>query len=53
MPRDSRRADQAFFTELKAKLPSCIEVVERDTDAEDPVFVRECVDRLIGLIEKS
>ena len=27
-------------------------VIDRDTDAEDPAFVRECVDRLIDLIEK-
>jgi hypothetical protein len=30
-----------------------IEVVERDLDAEDPAFVRECVDRLIQLIEAT
>ena len=45
--------DEAFFAELKAKLPDTIEIVERDTHAEDPEFVKECVDRLIGLIESE
>jgi uncharacterized protein (UPF0261 family) len=44
-------SDAAFFDALKAGLPDCIEVVERPTHAEDPAFVRECVDRLIDLIE--
>jgi uncharacterized protein (UPF0261 family) len=44
-------ADAAFFSALKKSLPDTIEVVERDTHAEDPKFVEECVDRLIGLIE--
>ena len=44
-------ADAAFFAALKDALPDSIEVVERDTHAEDPEFVRECVDRLIALIE--
>jgi uncharacterized protein (UPF0261 family) len=43
--------DDAFFEALKAKLPDTIEIVERDTHAEDPEFVKECVDRLIALIE--
>ena len=45
--------DEAFFDELKAKLPKTIEIVERDTHAEDPEFVKECVDRLIWLIEEG
>lgn len=44
-------SDAAFFAALKQGLPEGIEVVERPTHAEDPEFVRECVDRLIGLIE--
>ena len=44
-------SDAAFFAALKDGLPEGIEVVERNTHAEDPEFVRECVDRLIGLIE--
>ncbi|MBX2815027.1 MAG: Tm-1-like ATP-binding domain-containing protein [Saprospiraceae bacterium] len=44
-------SDQAFFERLRERLPDTIELVERDTYAEDPVFVKECVDRLIGLIE--
>jgi uncharacterized protein (UPF0261 family) len=43
--------DQAFFAALKASLPKCIPVVERNTHAEDPAFVQESVERLIGLIE--
>jgi uncharacterized protein (UPF0261 family) len=45
--------DDAFFEELKARLPDTIEIVERDTHAEDPEFVRECIDRLIELIEQN
>lgn len=43
--------DVAFFATLKAELPASIEVVERQTHAEDPAFVGEAVERLIGLIE--
>jgi uncharacterized protein (UPF0261 family) len=50
-PLHDPESDQAFFDELKSRLPSCIEIIERDTHAEDPEFVRECVDRLIALIE--
>ena len=50
-PLRDRESDAAFFEALKADLPNTIEVVERPTHAEDPEFVRECVDRLIGLIE--
>jgi uncharacterized protein (UPF0261 family) len=44
-------SDAAFFAELKARVPEALAVVERDTHAEDPAFVREAVDRLIALIE--
>ena len=44
-------SDAAFFAALRDGLNGNIEVVERHTHAEDPQFVRECVDRLIGLIE--
>ena len=43
----------AGVAELKARLPRTLEVVERDTHAEDPAFVEEAVDRLIALIEKE
>ena len=43
--------DRVFFQELKSRLPSAIEIVERDTHAEDPAFVKEAVDRLLGMIE--
>ena len=45
------QSDQAFFRTLKSALPDTVEVVERQTHAEDPEFVRECVERLIALIE--
>lgn len=44
--------DAAFLAAVKAGLPGNIEVIERDAHAEDPAFVKECVDRLIGLIER-
>jgi len=44
-------SDAAFFAALKAGVGEGIEVVERPTHAEDPAFVKECVDRLIDLIE--
>jgi len=44
-------SDAAFFTALKEGLGEGIEVVERPTHAEDPAFVKECVARLIEMIE--
>jgi len=44
-------SDELFFDALRSGPPDTIEIVERHTHAEDPEFVRECVDRLIGLIE--
>ncbi len=44
-------SDAAFFAALEQGLPDSIEVVARDTHAEDPAFVEECVERLIALIE--
>ena len=44
--------DAIFFAELKAHIPSTIEIVERAAHAEDPAFVEEAVDRLIALVEK-
>ena len=45
--------DAAFFDELKKAVPKSIPIVERNMHAEDPAFVRECVDRLIALVEKT
>ncbi|MFT7668591.1 MAG: hypothetical protein ACI8X5_001285 [Planctomycetota bacterium] len=50
-PLRDTQSDAAFFTVLKACLPECIEVVERNTHAEDPEFVEECVERLIGMLK--
>ncbi|MCA6078348.1 Tm-1-like ATP-binding domain-containing protein [Fulvivirga sedimenti] len=46
-------ADAAFFDHLRKNLPANIEVVEMDTHAEDPVFVKKAVDLLIELIEEN
>ena len=52
-PLRDTASDAAFFAALRRALPEGIEVVESPTHAEDPEFVRECVDRLIGLIERA
>jgi uncharacterized protein (UPF0261 family) len=52
MPLHDAAGDEAFFRELKARLPATIEIVERDADAEDPHFVREAVSRLIALVNQ-
>jgi len=49
---EDKESDEAFFKRLKEGLPENIIVVERDTYAEDPAFVKEAVDLLIGLIEE-
>lgn len=43
--------DRAYFDALRAALPGAIEIVERPAHAEDPAFVRECVDRLLAMVE--
>jgi uncharacterized protein (UPF0261 family) len=50
-PLNDPRSDKAYFTALKSAVPATIEVIERPLHAEDPAFVEEAVDRLIGLIE--
>ena len=50
---EDKASDEAFFNRLKAGLPNNIIVVERDTYAEDPAFVKEGVDLLISLIEEQ
>ena len=50
-PLNDPKGDAVFFAAIKKAVPSTIEVVERDTHAEDPAFVAEAVDRLIALIE--
>ena len=49
---EDKESDEAFFNRIKDGLPSNIEVIERDTHAEDPAFVKEAVDLLINLIEE-
>jgi len=48
---EDRVSDEAFFNRLKSGLPENIKFIERPNNAEDPAFVKECVDRLIELIE--
>ncbi len=48
-----KESDQAFFQRLHERLPKSIEVVDRPLYVEDPEFVKEAVNRLIGLIENS
>ncbi|MEM6378346.1 MAG: Tm-1-like ATP-binding domain-containing protein [Bacteroidota bacterium] len=50
---EDKVSDAAFFARLKAGLPDNFIVVERDTHAEDPAFVKEAVDLLISLIEEK
>lgn len=50
---EDKDSDRAFFDRLKAGLPDNIEVIERELTAEDPAFVKECVDKLIKLIEQQ
>lgn len=49
---EDKESDEAFFNRLKEGLPENIIVVERETYAEDPAFVKEAVDLLISLIEE-
>jgi len=51
-PLNDTKDDAIFFAELKAHLPPGLEVVERAAHAEDPAFVEEAVDRLIGLVKR-
>jgi uncharacterized protein (UPF0261 family) len=51
-PLNDPASDKVFFDAIKAAVPPTIEVVERRAHAEDPAFVEEAVDRLIGLIER-
>lgn len=50
-PLHDPASDAAFFAALEAELPPTIELVKRPAHAEDPEFVRECVERLIALVE--
>lgn len=50
-PLHDPAGDRRFFEALKSGLPKGIDVVEVDAGAEDPVFVRAMVDRLVARIE--
>ncbi len=50
-PLHDPEGDRAFFDELRRDPPAGVEVVDVDAHAEDPVFVRMAVERLVALIE--
>lgn len=50
-PLHDPESDGAFFDALRSGLPSSVEIVEMDAEAEAPAFVREAVRRLIFLVE--
>ncbi len=50
-PLHDPAGDAAFLDELRRSLPDNVELVVRDCGAEDPVFVDECVDRLLARVE--
>ena len=52
-PLRDPEGDRVFFAALRAALPAGIEVVERNQHAEEPEFVKTCVDRLVAMIEKK
>jgi uncharacterized protein (UPF0261 family) len=51
MVLEDAESDTAFFEEIRSSLPSNVELIERETHAEDPGFVKEAVELLISLIE--
>ncbi|MEM7516178.1 MAG: Tm-1-like ATP-binding domain-containing protein [Planctomycetota bacterium] len=50
-PLRDEDSDAIFFDALERGAPSGVEVVRVATHAEDSEFVRQCVERLVGLIE--
>ena len=52
-PLHDPEGDDAFFDALRANLPPSVHLVEMDTDAEDPMFVREAARRLIEMLEAA
>jgi uncharacterized protein (UPF0261 family) len=46
-------ADAAFVGELKAGVPPCIQVLERQIDIEDPAFAQEAANKLIELMARG
>jgi uncharacterized protein (UPF0261 family) len=51
MVLEDPESDAAFFNEIRSSLPENIQLIERETHAEDPAFVGEAVELLISLIE--
>jgi uncharacterized protein (UPF0261 family) len=49
----NREADAAFEAELKKGLPRNVEIIERDTHIEDPLFATEAAEKLIELIKEK
>ncbi len=53
MVLEDQESDEAFFNEIRSSLPKNIKLIERETHAEDPAFIREAVDLLISLVEAN
>jgi uncharacterized protein (UPF0261 family) len=53
MVLEDPESDEAFFNEIRLSLPDNFELIERETHAEDPAFVKEAVELLISLIETA
>ncbi len=51
MVLEDQESDEAFLQEIRSTLPDNVELIERETHAEDPAFVKEAVELLISLIE--
>ena len=51
MVLEDPESDEVFFNEIRSTLPENFELIERETHAEDPAFVKEAVELLISLIE--
>ncbi|MDX1395920.1 MAG: Tm-1-like ATP-binding domain-containing protein [Gemmatimonadota bacterium] len=50
-PLHDPEADRVFFDALRDGLPDAIRLVEVEAGAEDPAFVRACVDELLAMLE--
>ncbi len=49
-PLHDPEGDRSFLEELQRCLPPNVELVVRDAGAEDPAFVQEAVERLVGML---
>ena len=52
-PLHDAAGDEAFFGALREGLPKSVDILEIDAGAEDPAFIREAVEQLLGLLAES